>query len=86
MKLGPALSGLAVGLLFALIVAGSAFAIWQSRVAIANSDRQWCATLTLLTARRVPRPADPAANPSREDAWVFYRNLTTLRDRFGCQP
>jgi hypothetical protein len=83
-KLTPRLAGAAVGLLFALIVAGSAFAIWQARVSVANADRQWCSTLTLLTARPVPRPSDASANPSREDAYVFYRNLVTLRDRFGC--
>ena len=52
--------------------------------AVNRSQHQWCATLTLLTAHTVPRPADPAANPSRENAYIFYANLLTLRQRFGC--
>lgn len=84
MKLSPRLASLAAGLLITLIAAAAALAIWQARAAVESSDRQWCATLTLLTSRRIHRPADPAANPSREDAYVFYRQLVTLRQRFGC--
>jgi hypothetical protein len=47
-------------------------------------NHRWCATLHLLTAHPVPRPADPHANPSRENAYVFYVNLLQLRQQFGC--
>lgn len=49
-----------------------------------QSQHQWCSTLTLLTAHRVAQPAAPKANPSRENAYIFYTNLLDLRHRFGC--
>jgi hypothetical protein len=52
--------------------------------ALNQSQHQWCATLTLLTRHPVPRPADPKANPSREQAFVFYTQLLALRHEFGC--
>lgn len=65
-----------------LMLAGAGL-LWVAHEVNASQHR-WCATLTLLTARPVPRPTNPEANPSRENAWIFYRNLTELRQRFGC--
>ena len=48
------------------------------------SNRQWCDTLTLLTSKPVPRPADPGANPSRAQAYTLYADFVTLRRNFGC--
>lgn len=79
MKLAAAV--VVVFLFFAGAVAGS-YAL--SLTAIENSQHQWCDTLTLLTARPVPKPADPKANPSREQNYQFYETLVHLRDRFGC--
>ena len=52
--------------------------------ALHQSQGQWCTTLTLLTSRPVPKPTDPAANPSRENAWLFYQHLRDLERAFGC--
>lgn len=49
-----------------------------------GSQHQWCSTLTLLTSRPVPRPADPGANPSREQTYVLYSDFVQLRHRLGC--
>lgn len=51
---------------------------------ISANNRQWCDTMNLLTSQPVPRPADPAANPSREQAYTLYTDFATLRQRFGC--
>ena len=49
-----------------------------------SNNRQWCSTVNLLTSQPVPRPADPAANPSRVEAYTLYVDFVTLRQRFGC--
>ena len=48
------------------------------------SDRRWCGTMNLLTANPVTRPADPAANPSREASYQLYIDFLTLKQDFGC--
>jgi hypothetical protein len=49
-----------------------------------SSQHKWCTTLELLTRQRVPDPADPAANPSRENAYLFYIHLKELEREFRC--
>jgi hypothetical protein len=49
-----------------------------------ESQHQWCTVLTLLTSHPVPKPADPAANPSRQQGWLLYSDFVTVRDRFRC--
>lgn len=56
----------------------------EIRGAVQQNNHRWCATLQLLTAKPVPRPGDPSANPSRENTYVFYVNLLQLRSEFGC--
>lgn len=74
------------GLALVLVTLGGAVggAYWLSLSAIHSSQQQWCTTLALLTSRPVPRPADPQANPSRQDAYLFYVHLATLERDFGC--
>jgi hypothetical protein len=48
------------------------------------SQHKWCTTLELLTQQRIPDPADAAANPSRENAYLFYIHLKELEREFGC--
>lgn len=73
----------AVGLLLLTLVVGGANLAATYEVVHA-SNQKWCATLDLLTARPVPRPADPAANPSREQTYVLYADFTDLRHHLGC--
>lgn len=51
---------------------------------VSTDDRKWCAAMTLLTAKPVPKPADPKANPSRQQNWLFYETFLTLRRNLGC--
>lgn len=72
---------LLIALSFILVVVlGIGYTTWS----IHQSQRQWCDTLSLLTAHPVPKPSDPKANPSRETAYVYYRDFVTLKDRLGC--
>jgi hypothetical protein len=48
------------------------------------SQHTWCQTLNLLTQHPVPKPADPAANPSRARAYQFYAVFVQQRHRLGC--
>lgn len=52
--------------------------------AVQQSQHKWCDTLNLLTEHPVPRPADPAANPSRAQNYLYYTTFLTLKGRFGC--
>jgi hypothetical protein len=55
------------------------------QAAVSYSDSQWCETLKLLTARPVPYPQDPAANPSRVQSYDFYESFLNIRTRFRCK-
>jgi hypothetical protein len=57
---------------------------WLGLQAIGQSQHNWCGALTLLTKQPVPRPSDPAANPSRENTYLFYVHLKQLERKFGC--
>lgn len=76
-----ALSVVVVVVMLAASILGS-YAL--SLHALDSSQSHWCQTLTLLTSRPVPRPTDPNANPSRENAYVFYTHLKELERNFGC--
>lgn len=67
-------------LIFAAIAACFLFAYWQVHV----SQEQWCTVLNTLTRNPVPKPADPAANPSRVEAYTLYQEFVSLRGNFGC--
>lgn len=71
-------------ILAALIFCAATINLLWTAHEVNSSNHRWCATLVLLTARPVPSPTSPSSNPSRENAYVFYRNLLDLRDRFGC--
>lgn len=75
---------LAVTVLMVLLGAAIGGSYLLSLHALDQSQSHWCKTLTLLTERAVPQPANPAANPSREDAWLFYEHLKELESDFGC--
>lgn len=71
-------------ILLAVVCGTSAGSYWLSVSQIARSQHDWCQTLDLLTSRPVPRPADPAANPSREQTYILYSDFLDLRHRLGC--
>lgn len=56
----------------------------QSRQAVDRANRSWCPALVALTKTPVPKPVDPAANPSRENNYKFYLIFLNQRERFGC--
>jgi hypothetical protein len=51
---------------------------------VSAQNAKWCSTLVLLTATPVAAPADPGANPSREQAFVLYSDFRHLRRELGC--
>jgi len=61
--------------------------------ALGTSDRAYtdqvvqheCASLELLTAVPVLKPADPAKNPSRETTYQFYVALLAWEHKDGCK-
>ena len=80
----PWLAVLALVAVIAAQAATAALAVWLALNAVHGDDRNWCATLDLLTSHRVPRPADPGANPSREQAYRFYVVFEQRRRTLGC--
>lgn len=66
------------------MVALIGLSILYSAHAVNSSNRQWCDTLSLLTSQPVPKPANPAANPSRAQAYSIYTDFVTLKNHFGC--
>jgi hypothetical protein len=75
------LAALVATVILCASVAGS---VALSVAAIDNSQHKWCTTLVLLTKNKVSKPADPTANPSRENAYIFYSNLKHLERSFNC--
>lgn len=53
-------------------------------VALHHSQAQLCTAFELLTARPVPRPPDPASNPSREQNYQFYLTLKQIESAYHC--
>lgn len=49
-----------------------------------RANQQWCAALTVLTQEKQNPPADPHADPSREESFLLYQDLVDLKHRFGC--
>ena len=68
-----------------LVVAALAAAnLLYTAHAVTENDRQWCAAMTLLTSRPVPKPADPKANPSRQQTYLYYMTFVELKHSLGC--
>jgi succinate dehydrogenase hydrophobic anchor subunit len=62
---------IAILLLLASVAGSYVLALW----AIGNSQRQWCDTLTIITAD---------AHPTTANSIQFYAKLHDLEKRFGC--
>lgn len=67
-----------------LAVLGTAL-FWAAHEAT-STGRKFCAVVEVATEHRVPRPANPRGNPSRENAYIFYLDFVRLRRDLGCQP
>ena len=75
---------LLVALLVTLFLLSQGFNYWLTLHQIQQTSSQWCDTLDLLTQNKIPQPSDPAANPSREEAYQLYTDFMQLKGRFGC--
>jgi len=67
-------------IIVALIGASMLFTVSYVR----STEREFCQVVTAATATPVSRPADPAANPSREQSWEWYERFAQLGQRLGC--
>jgi hypothetical protein len=72
----------AIAVLCLVLAVGGSYAL--SLAALARSQQQLCGVFTLLTTHPVPKPADPAANPSREQSYVFYTELLSVERAYKC--
>jgi hypothetical protein len=74
----------AVAALFLVLGAGVVINLAITQWEVRHSQQQWCSALDLLTARPIPSPSDPKANPSRENAYLYYKTFVDIHHRFGC--
>jgi hypothetical protein len=77
-KLGLVVAALSMIVLLLIIAGGAGYQFEQ------HQHAQWCQAWDVLTTNPVPKPADPAANPSREDAYNQYHEFTVLKQSYGC--
>lgn len=70
---------------YAMITANYRHADQVQRTLIAQSKTDWCSTLDLLTKTPVPKPVNPAANPSRVEAYLLYEDFLQIKVNFGCK-
>lgn len=80
----PHLMIAALATIVILFAGGVLLSAYLSSRAIDTSQHQWCSALELLTKTPVPKPGDPKANPSRENAYLFYSHLRALEREFKC--
>jgi hypothetical protein len=74
----------AVVFLFALtLVFGGLNLLYTARY-VSQYEKHSCQALEILTAIPVPRPSDPAADPSRETNWKFHNALLYWQRSDGC--
>jgi hypothetical protein len=74
----------AVVFLLAITVALSAASILFTVSYVNSSNRKFCEVISGIVP--VPRPADPAANPSRETDYEQYARFVRLGRSLGCAP
>lgn len=69
-----------VALSLAIAVASVMFTVHY----VGASNRKFCQVIDATTAVPVQRPADPAANPSRETSYEWYERFAALGRSLGC--
>jgi hypothetical protein len=73
---------LAIVVLFAINALGVGFNLFSTAHEIGTNNRKFCQVISDVVP--VPRPADPAANPSRETSYVQYERAVRLGRSLGC--
>ena len=75
-------------LIFVVIGGGLAadyeIATWRAEQAVGQSQQELCHIVDLVTANPVPYPANPKANPSRLQSYMFYEAFVTLGREYRC--
>lgn len=49
-----------------------------------QTEQHACRALDLIVSHPIPKPANPAANPSREASYEFYQAILTWHNENGC--
>jgi hypothetical protein len=75
---------LLISALVVIVVAAIAGAYLLTAWQINRADQQWCNVINLLISHPVPKPADPAANPSRVQTYELYEDFVTVQHQFRC--
>ena len=63
----------------------SVLSILYSVRLVNGSNHQWCDIVNTIIVTPVPKPADPKAHPSREQAYVYYQKFVALDKSLGCR-
>ena len=67
-----------------LIIGGLGSTIAGGIVYTRSQVQHECQALNILVAIPVPKPADPKANPSREQNYLFHQALVSWAKSDGC--
>lgn len=73
----------AVRLVLLIVILSGANLLWTA-YEVRSVGQDFCGVISGFTAVKVHRPADPAANPSRETSWEWYERFVSLGQRLGC--
>lgn len=80
------IQGRAVVVLFLIASLTGAGNLFWTAHEISGNNHKFCQVVTGVTSVPVPRPANPAANPSRETSWEWYERFADLGRSLGCSP
>ena len=80
----PVRQAQAIVWLFGIAVLFAVFSLFIVTHEIARNNQKFCAVVTGLTIP-VPKPANPASNPSREHQYIGYLKVVKLGHDLGCR-